>query len=348
MATLSGIEVTNIGLYLVVGRYYGYLGLSLIAILFIPMIYLQETISYLKTINREVVPRGVSSLLYYTFALIGSLFILLINSYVYASILHSLFHIPIFATLFFYLIIVFIISNNEAVNKRVLELFVYGSLFLTIYVVSAFFVVYTKGFPQELPSEYPSIYVLIALFGALSSPYSLIIQEDSNSLSDLLISYFYGVLVGLAIGILGFYDTGSDSVFDLFAGVEYNYVLMYLLLAGLTSTVILSSISIFTTLKRIVYKMGIRGRGGYRYEVYTILVSYILLVAYNFMNSDDILDLITDFSFITGVSVMVLVLLLILSTLKTRLIPIKQKLFNVIALTSTLLFMFSSILFNFL
>ncbi len=82
MATLSGIEVTNIGLYLVVGRYYGYLGLILIAVLFIPMIYLQETISYLKSINNKVVPGGVSGFSYYVSALIGSIFILLINSYV--------------------------------------------------------------------------------------------------------------------------------------------------------------------------------------------------------------------------------------------------------------------------
>ncbi len=347
MATLSGIEVTNIGLYLVVGRYYGYLGLILIAVLFIPMIYLQETISYLKSINNKVVPGGVSGFSYYVSALIGSIFILLINSYVYASLLNSLFHVPVLATLFFYLLLIFAISNNENVNKRLLELFIYGSLFLTTYIILALLTVYIRGFPHEQPVVYPSVYVLIALFGALSSPYSLVIQEDSNKLSDLLISYFYGVLVGVAIGILGFYSTISGSVLDLLLGVGQNGILKFLLLTGLTSTVILSSISVFAALKHITYKIGLRGGGAYRYEVYILVISYIILVAYHSIHKNNVLDLITDFSFITGVSVMILVFILTLSIIKTKHIPLKQKFYNVIALISTLIFMFSSILLDF-
>ncbi len=313
IATISGIEFTNIALYFVIGSYYGLLGIILIAILMLPIIYLQEFITYLsikkksnmyslmKNYAHRVVP------IYYMSIYISSSLIAFINLYVLSIIYSNIFGGSWLGYILLLIISLYLIETRNSYVSRFEKTLVYLSVFLTLYLVSAARIIIIKGFSIPLMgSRELTPYVLIALFGALASPYSLVLQEDSRDSSDLLLGYLYGVLIGSSIAITGYFmysSSGGFSILSLLRIMNNDMLTMYLIIAGLSATVFLATLSVMRVNDVIFRRLSLsRNHGVHGYmDLFTYIIYSIILSLYSRFSSYTVINAVIDMSFIVGV-----------------------------------------------
>lgn len=324
IATISGIEFTNIALYFVIGSYYGLFGIILIAILMLPIIYLQEFITYLSvkkksdmySLMRNYVRRVAP--IYYVSIYVSSSLIAFINLYVLSTIYSNIFGGSWLGYMLLLIISLHLIGTRNSHIPRFEKILVYLSVFLTLYLVSAVRLMVMNGFSISFTRSHElTPYVLIALFGALASPYSLVLQEDSRNSDDLLLGYFYGVLIGSSIAITGYfiYSSGGFSILSLLQAMNNDMLTIYLIMAGLSATVFLATLSVIRVNQIIFRRLSpssSHGVHGYM-DLFTLILFSIILSLYSRFSSYTVINAVVDMSFIVGVFTgLDIVLLLIL------------------------------------
>ncbi len=252
IATMSGIEITNIGMYIVIGQNTGYLSLLFISLMFIPIIYIQQIITMITLMEKKRFHELIGTLsygrIYYGLIYIASVLILFINLYILSLIIKNILNIHWLYIYQLILISSFVLAfNNRFRNYE--KILIYLSTLLLIYVFAAILSIYHNGFKSDVIKPYISGFILLALWGAVSSPYSLVLQELTKEIDDLVPAYFYSVLIGSSIAIYGLY-VGKDASFPgVFMSIPYlSNVTSIFVLVGLLSSVILASIVIHKTL----------------------------------------------------------------------------------------------------
>ncbi len=341
VATISGIEATNIGLYLVMGSSYGLMGLLLIPILFLSVAYLQEVVTYMRGFDDTPYEKSVVGLAYYTMVILGSVFVLLANTITLSLVVRNILGIPATVFALFYLVAMYAFTINKRIMENLLRVFIVGSIALTVYPAAAIYLVISGGTPQLTVGNFPSFYVLVALFGALSSPYSLVLQEESNTLFDLGVGYVYGVILGVSIGLIGIYRGASDP----FILAANGGLLEIMVVIGLFSTVSLAIASIYKSITLSAERLGRGTVWGSRYVMYLLVISILFMISGLRLNLySGLLDVITEYSFLIGMCMVVSTAIMTYRFVVLREIPKTSRILNAVALTSTILMIAFSIM----
>ncbi len=258
LASISGIEITNIVSYMVFGRETGVLSVLFISIMFLAVIYIQQSI----TLPRILLGKRFSTLLrifsnkiytmYKATIYVSSNLLLLVNILVISYILTSTIGGSIITYVIFVSILSFTISNSSkaySLEKILLIL----SLTLLLYMVALIYeitapvmnsIVRTR---DQYGGEFPLYFLLSALWGSIASPYSLIIQEDSDNLDDLWYGFLFGVFISTSIAYYAYFSgLGFRGISDLFKLPFYPGLSSKILVAGIFASVLLASSSILT------------------------------------------------------------------------------------------------------
>ncbi len=257
IAVLSGIELTNVFMYMLFGKLYGVIGIALVIASIIPMIFVQEAITVPKILygttpsSYLLTHRKKLGMLYLITIYFGSLLILLINAIIISILLSNLFGGSWLPYLLIVVLISSLIPGNNRIGIYIEKILAILSLFLMIYFI-AFIVSILDHPPTDLFSySIPSLMMIIALWGAASSPYSMLVQEDDNELGDLKLSLFVSIIISLSIsGVAAITGLHTDIISALTLTSHGLY--SYLLLVGLISTTILALSTIFITVGRII------------------------------------------------------------------------------------------------
>ncbi len=261
IATISGIEITNILLYAIFGYYYGLMSIFYIAVMFLASIFIQQVLALSQYITKAKtidLLRNKSKKLYYlyTIPLYSASNILLLANLLFISILYEkLLGGSWIAYSLIILILSFSIISNRINKTRAEKILVYSSLLLLVYLLAFIIDIIEYGVSQihmplsnkNMEEQFSSFVLLSALWGAMASPYSMIIQEDSSNINELWYGFLFGTLIGFSIS-LHFYinNIPVDSIGSLL-NLPYSAITSKLIIIGLTSTVILALMSIFVS-----------------------------------------------------------------------------------------------------
>ncbi len=305
IAVISGIELTNVVIYFVVGEKFGILSPLLIAALFIPAIYMQQVITIPKLIYSKTFREVLSSQNYfmknlYELAIyMSSGIILLVNVIAISLILSLVLGGKWFPYTLIVLLISYLLVSGRKAGKFVEKILMLLSLCLLVYVLALIMLIvddFPSIFNQQLNHSFVLDFALLtALWGAVASPYSLILQEEADELEELWIAYFFGVAISASISLYAFF-AGIRSV-DIRALFEISLlgkISSYAIVAGLLATVILSSSSIITTISSILGRDKTVFTSKYRESLiivlsiiagFFILSTLVLLTSTNIFNS---------------------------------------------------------------
>lgn len=258
IAAISGIELTNIVLYMFFGTLYGFYSVIFISVMFLATIYIQQTITLLYVSLGKRLSSLIRSLskalfnLYRILIYISSNLILLVNililTYIYYLMLGGSWvpYIIVFITIIFSL-------ANTYKFKSIEKILSILSILLLTYLVALIYLVINKESTNIIDASiigarYSHYALIAALWGSIASPYSLIIQEDAKSTNDLLPAYIFGVLIGTSIAYYSYLSGINPSDIRMLIYLPLNPILSSkILLIGITATVILASISILLT-----------------------------------------------------------------------------------------------------
>lgn len=255
IAAVSGIELTNIILYMIFGAVYGFYSILFISIMFLATIYIQQAIT-LVYIGRgrqfSLVLRSFSKKLFNLYKLsiyISSNLILLVNVLVITYIYYLLFGGAWIPYIILFITMIFTLTNTykfKSIDKILSTLSV---LLLTYLIALIYLVLSDKTFniinPVSALMNYPYYVLLAALWGSIASPYSLIIQEDAKSTDDLLPAYVFGVLIGSSIACYSYLSGINPSDIRMLIYLPFTPTISSkIVLIGISATVILASISV--------------------------------------------------------------------------------------------------------
>lgn len=263
IAVISGIELTNIVLYFVIGEKYGILAPLLIATLFIPAIYMQQVITIPKLIYSKTFREVLSAQNYfmknlYELAIyLSSGIILLVNVTAISVILSLILGGKWLPYTLIVLLISYLLVSGRKTGEYIEKTLMGLSLSLLVYVLALIMLI-ADEFPSilnhYLSRDFALDFALItALWGAVASPYSLILQEEADELEELWIAFFFGVAISASISLYAFFaDIRSVDIRALFEISLLGRISSYAIVAGLLATVILSSSSIITSITSIL------------------------------------------------------------------------------------------------
>ncbi len=261
IATISGIEITNILLYALFGYYYGLMSIFYIAVMFLASIFIQQVLALSQYITKAKtidLLRNKSKKLYYlyTIPLYSASNILLLANLLFISILYEkLLGGSWIAYSLIILILSFSIISNRTNRTRAEKILVYSSLLLLVYLLAFIIDVLEHGISQihmplsnkDMEEQFSSYVLLSALWGAMASPYSMIIQEDSSNINELWYGFLFGILIGFSISLHFYINNIPVNSIGSLLNLPYSAITSKLIIIGLTSTVILALMSIFVS-----------------------------------------------------------------------------------------------------
>ncbi len=259
IATISGIEITNILLYAIFGYYYGLMSIFYIAVMFLASIFIQQVLALSQFITEaktiDLLRNKSKKLFYlYTIPLYSASNILLLANLLFISILYEkLFGGSWIAYALIILILSFSITSNRINKSRAEKILVYSSLLLLIYLLTFIIDIIEYGVAQihtplsnrGTEEQFSSFVLLSALWGAMASPYSMIIQEDSSNINELWYGFLFGTLIGFSISFHFYINNIPVNSIESLLKMPYSAITSKLIIIGLTSTVILALMSIF-------------------------------------------------------------------------------------------------------
>lgn len=304
IAVISGIELTNVVIYFVVGEKFGILSPLLIAASFIPAIYMQQVITIPKLIYSKTFREVLSTQNYfmknlYELAIyLSSGIILLVNVIAISLILSLVLGGKWFPYTLIVLLVSYLLVSGRKAGKFVEKILMGLSLCLLVYVLALIMLIideFPSIFNQYLSRGFVLDFALMtALWGAVASPYSLILQEEADELGELWIAYFFGVAISASISLYAFF-AGIRSV-DIRALFEISLlgkISSYAIVAGLLATVILSSSSIITAISSILDGNKIVFTSKYRESlivVLSIITGFFMMPALVLLTNIDIFN----------------------------------------------------------
>ena len=257
IAVLSGIELTNVFMYMLFGRLYGLIGVLLVTISIIPMIFIQEAITVPKILYGTTPSsyllrhRRKTGIFYLVTIYFGSLLVLLVNAIIISVLLSNLFGGSWLPYLLLVVLVASLIPGNSRIGRSIEKILAGLSLFLLIYFVAFIISLFHGSVDRMLSYSTPSLLMIIALWGAASSPYSMLVQEDDDNLGDLRLSLLVSIIIGFSISGIASITNIRTSIIGALALTSQNYY-SYLVIIGLISTTILAMSTIFVTVGRII------------------------------------------------------------------------------------------------
>jgi len=196
------------------------------------------------------------------------------------------------------LLVSYLLVSGRKAGKFVEKILMGLSLCLLVYVLALITLIvdeFPSIFNQYLSRGFVLDFALMtALWGAVASPYSLILQEEADELGELWIAYFFGVAISASISLYAFF-AGIRSV-DIRALFEISLlgkISSYAIVAGLLATVILSSSSIITAISSILDGNKIVFTSKYRESlivVLSIIAGFFMMPALVLLTNIDIFN----------------------------------------------------------
>ena len=257
IAVLSGIELTNVFMYMLFGRLYGLIGVLLVTISIIPMIFIQEAITVPKILYGTTPSsyllrhRRKTGIFYLVTIYFGSLLVLLVNAIIISVLLSNLFGGSWLPYLLLVVLVASLIPGNSRIGRSIEKILAGLSLFLLIYFVAFIISLFHGSVDRMLSYSTPSLLMIIALWGAASSPYSMLVQEDDDDLGDLRLSLLVSIIISFSISGIASIANIQTNIIGALALASQDYY-SYLVIIGLISTTILAMSTIFVTVGRII------------------------------------------------------------------------------------------------
>ncbi len=258
IAVLSGIELTNVFMYMLFGRLYGLIGVLLVTISIIPMIFVQEAITVPKILYGTTPSsyllrhRRKTGVFYLVTIYFGSILVLLVNAIIISVLLSNLFGGSWLPYLLLVVLVASLIPGNSRIGRSIEKILAGLSLFLLIYFVAFIISLIHGSVDRMLSYSTPSLLMIIALWGAASSPYSMLVQEDDDDLGDLSLSLLVSIIISFSISGIASITNIRTSIIGALALTSQDYYYSYLVIIGLISTTILAMSTIFVTVGRII------------------------------------------------------------------------------------------------
>ncbi len=319
IASIAGIELTNIIVFSRLGLLYGVYSFILIVLAILPLIYLQQVVSIPYIMSKNDLHNGLVVLskklhsIYLYSIYFASILTIVVNiiglSMVYSYVLGSKW---IYYSILF-IVIVWAISINKLFELKTIRVLT----ILSITLVVVYIILLINNLPYIMSSslEYKSISFIdmLALWGAVAAPYSLYMQviETNNSSSDLRDIYvggLFNIVIGIAIAstpyaVNSLNNYSLEHVIGPFRVMGFLSITSYMI--GLTSSVLLASLSIeyvvsdILSLSNRLYRYSVRGLLNY------LLLSLIVvtIACYSILGFGDtslLVDLIVYGSAIIG------------------------------------------------
>ncbi|ADI32258.1 hypothetical protein Shell_1157 [Staphylothermus hellenicus DSM 12710] len=267
IAAISGIELTNIVLYMFFGAVYGFYSIIFISVMFLATIYIQQTITLLYVSLGKRLSSLIRSLskdlfsLYRILIYISSNLILLVNILVLTYIYYLMFGGSWIPYIIVFITIMFSLANTYRFKSVEKVLGILSILLLTYLAALVYLVINNEASTiinlSSIGARYSHYALIAALWGSIASPYSLMIQEDARSTNDLLPAYIFGVLIGTSIAYYSYLSGINPSDIRMLIYLPLDPALSSkILLVGITATVILASISILLTSSAITMNTG--------------------------------------------------------------------------------------------
>ncbi len=257
IAVLSGIELTNVFMYMLFGRLYGLIGVLLVTISIIPMIFVQEAITVPKILygttpsSYLLTHRRKTGVFYLVTIYFGSLLVLFVNAIIISVLLSNLFGGSWLPYLLLVVLVASLIPGNSRIGRSIEKILAGLSLFLLIYFVAFIISLFHGSVDRMLSYSTPSLLMIIALWGAASSPYSMLVQEDDDDLGDLRLSLLVSIIISFSISGIASIANIQTNIIGALALASQDYY-SYLVIIGLISTTILAMSTIFVTVGRII------------------------------------------------------------------------------------------------
>ena len=265
IATLAGLEITNVVIFTKIGAVYGITGFIIATLMVLPLTYLQQVIQL------PIITTGNSIFLYlrrkkprlWLFTLttiyIASIITLLVNIIGLAIILSILiggswaYYSMLITT------VIWAIYSNSDIKGKVNTVLSLLSIFLIIYV--ALFIIHLPTIlSRPIVLEKIGFFDILALWGAAASPYSLLmIGESREDLKGIYVGSVALALIGIAIASVGYiylypspYFTIGDSIKPLYS---LGVIPTIIYIIGISSSVLLAGLAILSTCKSMLIKI---------------------------------------------------------------------------------------------
>jgi len=269
LASVAGIEITNIIVFTKLGAVYGVPGFVLTMIFLLPVAYLQQLIVLpRKLYGYSLIDdmRATSQFSYkvYLYTIyVASILTFMVNIIGLSVILS----IVIGSKWIYYgLLIIALIWILDTVwkSKGVEKIFLILSMVLMIYIVLFFIELPVMGSVNILELDKPiSCIDLLALWGAAAAPYSLIIQDlGDEDYASIYIGTMSSMFIGLSISFVAYTIIYPVDEFSIIHTLEPFYNMGSLIVPvytlGLFSSIVLALMSIILTLRIIYRKLYLR------------------------------------------------------------------------------------------
>ncbi len=269
LASVAGIEITNIIVFTKLGAVYGVPGFVLTMIFLLPVAYLQQLIVLpRKLYGYSLIDdmRATSQFSYkvYLYTIyVASILTFMVNIIGLSVILS----IVIGSKWIYYgLLIIALIWILDTVwkSKGVEKIFLILSMVLMIYIVLFFIELPVMGSVNILELDKPiSCIDLLALWGAAAAPYSLIIQDlGDEDYASIYIGTISSMFIGLSISFVAYTIIYPVDEFSIIHTLEPFYNMGSLIVPvytlGLFSSIVLALMSIILTLRIIYRKLYLR------------------------------------------------------------------------------------------
>ncbi|MCD6300658.1 MAG: hypothetical protein J7L82_01145 [Staphylothermus sp.] len=295
IATISGIEITNILLYALFGYYYGLTSVFYIGVMFLASIFVQQVLALAQYVTRsktiDLLKTKSKKLYYlYTISLYSASNILLLANLLFISMLYEkLLGGSWIAYSILILILVFSITSSKINKTRVEKILIYLSFLLLIYpLVFIIDIVDYSILHTHMPLSINSVkegfssYILLsALWGAMASPYSMVIQEDSSNINELWYGFLFGTIIGFSISLHFYINQIPVNGISSLLNLPYSAITSKLIIIGLTSTVVLALMSIFVSNSALLSwdRKVLKSRYFVSIVLLLVIVSTIILVS---------------------------------------------------------------------
>ncbi len=295
VATLAGLEITNIIVYSRLGALYGAYGFIMVAAASIPVAYLQEIIvlpgrslfTYMAG-NRRVYAATLISIY------LASLITLLVNVIGLSALLSHIYGVSWLPLSIILLATTWAIALSG--HRRLLEKALTGlALGLGVYVAAYIAETGIRGF--TLAGKPPGYYDTLLLWGAAAAPYSLVMQGDERGegFTDVYAGLFSTIAVGVAVAGLSaslLYPSPDPGLLVVVKPFTMLHpVAMMLFLAGLVASVVLASVSIYVAGDEVLRRLGVPGAG---HALLNISIAAVFATAsYSLLTGDTGMELYT-------------------------------------------------------
>ena len=320
LASIAGIELTNIIIFSRLGYEYGLYSFLLIIVATLPLPYLQQvvvlpTVLCRRDMHREL--ESMNNLVYsiYLYSIYSASILTLVVNTIGLAVIYSF----IMGSKWMYyslllVAIIWAISINKLFELKAMKILTVFSIILAmVYILLLFINTPTLVNTPIHVRHNVSAIDMLALWGAIAAPYSIYMQviDSESTIEDRFRDVYTGavvnVLIGVAIAstsILYNYTCSSYSIGYVIKPFEsMGLVPLILYLVGLTSSVVLASLSIEYVVSDIMARRippRTRARGVLNYlllALVVVTVSYCGIIA---STIDFIVDLMVYCSAIIG------------------------------------------------